>query len=351
MLAITNTSSGNAFRTIYSEAWWREITANGGASERIVAVDGTDIAGCMTFYWQTRWGVLTTGTQPPLTHVFDLFIDEKGAQDALQFEKQRSVTAKLISKLPLWRSYRFTLHQRTGSGIIAAFREAGFECAVRPNYEIPVTHNADMPEKGLKDETGEAPPGPAGRIWDGTSEDLRRKVRKAAKRFDVDVRSSPSAFIAFYSDNLKAKGKKSYFGLETAHELLEECRSRNRLSIMTAIDRKSGETHASLASICDDQSYYYFLVSTAVDADQNALRLLIWNQIKKAVGENRSWDFDGVPDNNRNIENKYREFHPIAAHRIIVYRNSPQQKAFNAMKSIAHVSREERLALLSCPCP
>jgi hypothetical protein len=328
--------SGNARSpTIFNEWWWRDITAKGTRSRQVEVAINSRIAGRMSFELRSRRGLLTTGAQSPLTHVLDLVVDEGNGDNGARFDRQYWIAQKLIAQLPRWHSYEFTLHQNTGAGIIAAFRDAGFALSFQENYEIPPSYNAQKQGERLEDETGEAPGGVAGRIWGEVSGRLRTKIRKASKRFEIDMNTSPSEFFNLYAANLKKKGVKSYFELSTGCKLLQKCGSLGQLRIMTAIDKATGIAHSSSACVFDKERCYYFLQTNTVDADHHALRLLIWNQIKMAVQGNRVWDFDGVPNNSENIKRKYQEFCPVAAYRPMLRRQTLVMRGYYAVRSYA----------------
>jgi hypothetical protein len=319
---------------IFSESWWREITTKQTRSRQIEVAINSRVVGRMTFELRNHGILLTTGAQSPLTHTLDLIVDEEGNSDhGSRFDRQYQIAQSLIKQLPQRHSYEFTLHQNTGAGVIAAFRDAGFVLSFQENFEIPLSYNSQKKNERLEDETGEPPVGVAGRVWEEVSGKLRTKIRKASRRFQIDMDTGPSEFFDFYEKNLREKGIRSYFELQTGRKLLDKCCSVGQLSIMTAIDQATGIAHSSSACVFDKTNYYYFLQTNTIDADHDALRLLIWNQIKRAVQGNRVWDFDGVPNTNENIKRKYQEFCPIAAHRPVLRRQTALMRGYTALRS------------------
>jgi hypothetical protein len=318
--------------TIFSEWWWREITTKQTRSRQVEVAINSRVVGRMTFELSKR-GLLTTGVQSPLTHVLDLIVDEGNSDNGSRFDRQYWIAQSLIKQLPRRHSYEFILHQNTGAGVIAAFRDAGFALSFQENYEIPLSYNSQKKSEELEDETGEAPVGVAGRVWGEVSGQLRTKIRKAHRRFQIDMDTSPSDFFDFYETNLREKGKRSYFEFDTGRKLLEKCRSEGQLSIMTAIDKATGIAHSSSACVFDKKRYYYFLLTNIRDADYHATRLLTWKQIKRALQSNRVWDFDGVPNASENIKRKYQEFCPIAAYRPVLRRQTFLLRGYSALRS------------------
>lgn len=319
---------------IFSEPWWREITTEQTRSRHLEVAINSHVVGRMTFELRNRGGLLTTGAQSPLTHALDLIVDEGNSDNRSRLERQYWIAQSLIKQLPRQHSYEFTLHQNTGAGVIAAFRDAGFALSFQENFEIPLSYDSQEEGERFEDETGEAPVGVAGRVWEEVSGKLRTKIRKASRRFRIDMDTSPSKFFDFYETNLREKRTRCYFELDTGRRLLEKCCSLGQLSIMTAIDKATGITHSSSACVFDKKRYYYFLQTNIVDADHNALRLLIWNQIKKSLRGNRVWDFDGVPNANENIKSKYQEFCPVAAFRPVLQRQTFLLRGYSALRSL-----------------
>jgi hypothetical protein len=319
--------------TIFNEWWWREITTKRTRNRQVEVAIDSRVVGRLTFELHSRGGFLTMATQSPLTHALDLIVEDSNGYDGSRFDRQYRITQSLIAQMPRRHSYEFILHQNTGAGIISAFRDAGFTLSFQENYEIPPIRNSYENGKNLEDEKGEALAGVAGRIWGDVSGQLRTKIRKASRKFEIDMDTSPTEFFDFYETNLREKGIRSYFDLGTGRELLDKCCSLGQLSIMTAVDKATKITHSSTACVFDKKRFYYLLQTNIADADHHALRLLVWNQIKRAAQGNRVWDFDGVPNNNENIKRKYQEFCPVTAHRPILRRHTLLLQTYNAVRS------------------
>jgi hypothetical protein len=137
------------------------------------------------------------------------------------------------------------------------------------------------------------------------SSDRRRKIRKAAERFELQIEESISVFQDFLDQSFSNRGKKNPYAdipLESIDRQLVKHHARR---IIKCIDNR-GKIMAMGYFLVDEK--WVFNIATGVDNSypHEAMSLMVWSEIEKTLNSGRSFDFEG--SNIPGVESFYKSF-------------------------------------------
>jgi hypothetical protein len=256
--------------TIFHQPWWLEVATQGRYGLAEIKHNGR-LVGRMPYYLEKKLG-RTLSLLPELTHFIGPAIDEGDGSANQRFLRRFTITRELIKSLP--RTAYF--HQKLYRGItdVLAFQAEGYNSSVQFTHEIA--------------------PRPEAQIWTGLRDKTRNMVRKAGQQFACETITDPGIFIRLYSDNLRARRKRSGIDLAICEKLIDACLARDCGRIYAA--RQSNGLIAAAAFCAWDETSAYYLMSTrTLGSGNSAATLLLWNAIKDANSRGLIFDFDGVP--------------------------------------------------------
>lgn len=170
--------------TIFHQGWWLDVATKGQFETVEVREDGR-VVGRLPF-WRNRRSGLQSCNMPPFTHFLGPAVDPGSGHHTARYLRQLSITAALVAKLPPVASFRQKMHR--GVMDLLPFQAAGFDASVQFTYEI------------LADAEAVA--------WDAMRDKTRNAIRNGEKFYTISWEFEPDAFIAFYRNNLAARGQK-----------------------------------------------------------------------------------------------------------------------------------------------
>ena len=260
--------------TIYHERWWLDAASN-GAWEEATVEQGGRLIGRLPYLRlrKTRWHEALI--MPPMTHSLGPAIAPATSGTAVGTPRQVAVTASLIAQLPRVAHVWFRMHAGVCSTF--AFEAAGFQSGV--DYTVRI-------EAGEIDQ-----------LWRAMRDKTRNVIRRAEETHAVEAWSDPSAYLAFYADNLRARGMRNVYEHEACLRLLAASLARKRGTILVARDG-AGEPQAAVFVIWDRRVSYYHMSTRRPDSANGATSLLIWAAIRHASAAGRTFDMDGVDQAN-----------------------------------------------------
>ena len=158
---------------------------------------------------------------------------------------------------------------------------------------------------------------------------LRTKIRKGNTALRIEESTDVAKFTEFYSETLRAKGKKNRLNPTIVSQILQTSIERGQGILLFLSDRE--RIHAALAFLKDEEYLYYYLVAYVPDCHHDAIRSIIWSGIKIALKHEKTFDLNGVPSGDggalhKQIDDLYREFRGMPVERLIAKKDSLRSK-------------------------
>lgn len=255
---------------LFAEPWWLDAVT-GGSWEQIVAAGPGGSAARLPFVRRRRLG-FTVLTQPPLTPTLGPRLTSLPAKPERRIAAEHKLMSLLIAQLP--RHEVFQQSFTPGLTNALAFHWAGFETAVRYTYRL--TGPVDLE-----------------RVWEGLSQDHRRKIRAAQETLEVRADLGVPRLYELAAGTLAGKGLRAPYDAALLGRLEAAASQRGACRILSANDVNETVRAAALL-VWDDDWLYYLLGGRDLHAgDAGALRMLQWEAVKLAAELGRGVDFAG----------------------------------------------------------
>ncbi|KAA6184831.1 GNAT family N-acetyltransferase [Thiohalocapsa marina] len=258
---------------LFSQAWWLDALAGENQWDVAVVESGGQIVASMPYVVRRRLGQVSLG-QPPLTQTLGPWIRETGAKQSSRLARQKDLMQQLIKVLPQYNHFNQNWHHSQSNWL--PFYWAGFTQTTRYTYRLPELFNQDE-------------------LWAGFRENIRRDIRKAERRFSLQVRTDLDldCFLRLNVQTFERQGKDLPYSNSLVLKLDEACQRRNARQIFIAED-KHGRAHAGVYIVWDKNSAYYLMGGGDPELRKSgATSLCMWEAIKFASTVTKSFDFEG----------------------------------------------------------
>ena len=258
---------------LFSQAWWLDAVAGDANWDVALVESGGDIVAAMPYVMRRKHRKVLLG-QPPLTQTLGPWLRETGAKGANRLGRQKDVMQQLISALPHYDHFSQNWHHSQTNWL--PFYWAGFSQTTRYTYRLP----------DLADEK---------KLWADIRENIRSDIRKAQRRFGVQVRSDLRIddFLRLNAKTFARQGMPAPDSPELIRRLDDACNERRAGAIFIAEDAE-GRQHAGVYLVWDKNSAYYLMGGgDPVLRNSGATSLCVWEAIKFASTVTRSFDFEG----------------------------------------------------------
>jgi len=258
---------------LFSQAWWLDALAGEDHWNVALVESGRQIVASMPYVLRRRLGMVSL-VHPPLTQTLGPWIRETGAKEASRLARQKDLMQQLIGALPKYDYYNENWHHSQTNWL--PFYWAGFSQTTRYTYRLP----------DISDEK---------KLWSDFRENIRRDIRKAEKRFGLQVRTDLSLdeFLRLNVQTFERQGKDLPYSRELVEKLDTACRLRHARRILIAQDEQ-GRLHAGVYIVWDENSAYYLMGGGDPELRRSgATSLCMWEAIKFASTVSKSFDFEG----------------------------------------------------------
>ena len=255
--------------TVFHEPWWLDIVTRRRWMDAEVSENGR-VIGRMPFQVERHLHGPDI-TMPPLTHFLGPALANLPGSHQAQWLKQTAVTRELIRQLPPSATFWQKFHR--GVTDVIPFQAERFDTGVQFTFEVA--------------------PAPEDVLWAALRDKHRNVIRKARSQFKFEDLEDSAEFTRFYQQNLDKKGKVSWAPVDIMEELLAAAVDHGA-GTMLGLRDPSGDLAAAIFCPCDAQMSYYTLSTRRPDCGNGAIPLLIWEGIRRAARDGRTFDFDGV---------------------------------------------------------
>lgn len=257
---------------LFSQAWWLDAVAEGCWDVALVETGG-EVKASMPYVIRKR-GTFTLISQPPLTQNLGPWMRGSSAKYAKRLGEQKKAFYALIEQLPRFDYFNQNWHYNNTNW--QPFYWRGFQQTTRYTY---VLHE-------LQDEKA---------LWEGMQENIRGDIRKARRRFGLEV-SSEASLEEFRELNRKVfhrQGRILPYSEDVVERIDEACARQGCRRIFVARDCQ-GRGHAGVYMVWNENSAYYLLGGGDPELrNSGATSLCMWEAIQFASTVTKRFDFEG----------------------------------------------------------
>jgi hypothetical protein len=265
-------------RLLFHEPWWLSAAA-GERHIQLSVVRGDHLSGHLSLMMTTSKFGFRVLRLPFFTNVLGPMIVSGTGKRQKRLANRLSIIRELIDQLPAYDFCQVSIDPSLDDGLALAdglpFQERGFRVA--PQYTFQINCQNALEE-----------------LWGAMDFKVRQHIRRAEERYTIAAIDDPHKFINFYLDNLKKRGRRSYFNFERFPTLFSECNARTCGIILAAL-LPDGSPVAMTYIVWGHGMLYYTLSTRVPDAvESGSVNLLIWSAMKKAHELGLICDLDGV---------------------------------------------------------
>jgi hypothetical protein len=258
---------------IFSRDWWLDALAGDNGWDVVLVEKGGQVIASMPYMIRKRFGRIILG-HPPLTQTLGPWIREVDGKQPSRLARQKDLMQELIAALPRYDYFSENWHFSQTNWL--PFYWAGFTQTTRYTYRLP----------DLSDQQ---------KLWNGLRENIRRDIRKAEGRFDLQVRTDLGidAFLRLNIQTFERQGKDLPYSKDLVTRLDKACVEKDARRIFIAEDAQ-GRAHAGIYLVWDQNSAYYLMGGGDPELRKSgATSLCMWEAIKFASTVSKSFDFEG----------------------------------------------------------
>lgn len=257
---------------IFSRAWWLDAVC-GNNWDVCLVEKGGQILAAMPYSIKKRYG-FTLLTHPQLTQTLGPWLRPSEAKYSNRLGQEKDLLTALIVQLPDFAYFQQNWHHANTNWL--PFYWQGFEQTTRYTYRLPDLLDLDA-------------------VWAGFRENVRRDIRKAENRFNLQVRNDVTIndFLTLNVQTFDRQGMVLPYSPAFVQRLDQSCAQHKARQIFIAEDEQ-GQKHAGVYIIWDEQSAYYLMGGGDPKLrTSGATSLCMWEAIKFATTKTKSFDFEG----------------------------------------------------------
>lgn len=258
---------------IFSRDWWLDAVCGGDNWDVALVEKGGSVAAAMPYFFRKAFG-LTLLTMPRLTQCLGPNLRASHAKYARRLSEEKDLMTGMIDKLPPFHYFSQKFHHGITNWLPFYWR--GYSQTTRYTYVLD----------DLTDLDG---------IWAGFQENIRREIRKAERRYGLEVSTDLDieTFLQINESTFKRQGAKPPYSRELVYRLDAACAGHDAKRIFSARDRQ-GRVHAAVYTVRDDETSYYLMGGSHPDLrSSGANSLCMWEAIKFASTVTKRFDFEG----------------------------------------------------------
>ena len=299
---------------IFSKDWWLDAVCGEDHWDVALIEKGGEIVAALPYYVKSKMG-LKLITMPILTQTLGIWMRSSQAKYAKQLAQQKDLMNGLIEQLPKYDSFSQNFHYTITNWL--PFYWHGFKQTTRYTYVIDNLTDLDL-------------------IWKGTQANIKREIKKARNRFNIQVKTDLDIeqFLLINELTFKRQGMKQPYSTNMVKRLETTCQAHNARRIFFAQDEK-GQLHAVAYIVWDKNSAYYLMGGGDPKLrNSGATSLLMWEAIRFAATVTQKFDFEGSM-----IEPVERFFRNFGARQVPYFQISHMSKRMAVLSHGRHFMR------------
>lgn len=271
---------------LFIQPWWLDAVSDSRWNV-ILDIRGGRIMGGWVYCQARKFGIsyLTNSPLSPYQGYFFNYPEDLSAKRRLSFEEE--VVRNLSERLPSKWYINQKLHPSHKN--LLPLHWLGYTVNMRFTYVLNEINDLSV-------------------VWNNFYPSTRKAIRKAEKRFNLEVIESQNPKIAydFHVGSMSRKKESPQFSLNLLQRLDTELKSRNLRKIFLAKDL-NGNIHGAVYIVWHENTAYYLLGGSAPHLRQSGVsKFLLWEAIKSMSGMVNYFDFEGsmIPS----VERIFRSF-------------------------------------------
>lgn len=298
---------------LFCQAWWLDAVA-GESWDVVLVTKGEQVIGALPFVKRKRW-FFTLLTQPKLTQALGPWVrpSQKAYPKKLAFEKE--VLISLADQLAEYDFYGQNWHCSLTNWLPFYWR--GFDQTTRYTYRLELSLGVE-------------------KLWSGLQENIRREIRKAKNRYNIEVRvANLEEFLKLNKMVFERQKMSISYSDELVARLDAAAYSRDARDCLVAVDSE-GKLHAGVYVVRGGNTAYYLMGgSDSERRSSGAMSLVLWEAICRQPSGVEIFDFEGSMI--EPIERFFRAFGARQTPYFYVSRNgSLLLRVFKAIRSLLH---------------
>ena len=222
---------------------------------------------------------------PPFVQTVGPWILDTNTKKVNGLAREKELLNELINQLPAGMSIDLTLD--SNQQYILPFRWKGFRYEPTFSYRISDLTNLEQ-------------------IYTEFRENIKGDIKKAEKSLTIKEDLPIDVLIELQNKTFTRQKRKNPYDIETVKRLDKACREHSAAKLLAAIDAENN-IHAAVYLVYDsERCYYMFSGADPKFRNSGAGCFLIWEGIKFAAKNSKTFDFEG--SNVENIEQVFRSF-------------------------------------------
>jgi hypothetical protein len=296
--------------TPFEQRWWLEAVAPGQWGEVLIERQ-RDVVARLPYVRKKRFG-FTVLTQAPLTRFVGPWLRPPDGKPGARLGSERELMTELIAGLPRFDAYRGNFAPAVTNWL--PFYWAGFEATLRYTYRFDDLSDPD-------------------RLWTDVAKSTRNHIRRAGQHVEVRTDRGVEDVLRINHKVFARQGLAVPYGDTLVHRLDLACRARGVRTVLTAVDAQD-RVHAATYLVRDGTTTYMLFGGADPEFRSSGARsLLVWEAIRRAGEETRSFDFLGSMI--ESVERFNRSFGASQVPYLFVTRARPVARLLLAARQLA----------------
>lgn len=257
---------------LFSQAWWLDAVVGDAWDVALLEQEGI-IAASLPYTISTRLGLTLIG-QPILTPNLGPWLRSGGARSARRLAKEKKLLQGLYQLLPAFSQYNQNWYCERTNWLPLYWM--GYEQSTRYTYRIEQLEDLEA-------------------VWSGFDTNIRSDIRKAEKKFSLQVRTDCSieSFLALNKKVFERQSLAVPYSQDVVRAIYAAAQSQKACKLFVAVDEQ-GRQHAGVFILWDSNSAYYLLGGGDPDLrNSGATSLCMWRAIQFAATVTKKFDFEG----------------------------------------------------------
>lgn len=255
---------------LFQEEWWLDTVAP-GAWRALTVESGGRLRARWPIVEKRRAG-LRVLSQPPLTPFLGPWLDPGEGKASRRLAVEKDLAQALIAQLPRFDLMLVNCHYELTNWL--PFHWSGFTQTTAYSYVL----------EDLSDE---------GELWSGLQENVRREIRKARARVEVESTVDAGALCEVATRTFGRQNRPMPYSPALVSRIVAACADRGCGEVLLARDA-DGHVHAGALIVWDDRSAYYLMGGGDPQfRTSGAHSLVLWEAILRCRTRTRAFDFEG----------------------------------------------------------
>lgn len=257
---------------LFSQAWWLDAVVGDAWDVALLEQEGI-IAASLPYTISTRLGLTLIG-QPILTPNLGPWLRSGGARSARRLAKEKKLLQGVYQLLPAFSQYNQNWYCERTNWLPLYWM--GYEQSTRYTYRIEQLEDLEA-------------------VWSGFDTNIRSDIRKAEKKFSLQVRTDCSieSFLALNKKVFERQSLAVPYSQDVVRAIYAAAQSQKACKLFVAVDEQ-GRQHAGVFILWDSNSAYYLLGGGDPDLrNSGATSLCMWRAIQFAATVTKKFDFEG----------------------------------------------------------